>query len=88
MHDLVSFSAAVFSDSLMSEDLGIVLHSSHEHSSDLGSTNPSRTTYWDTDPSSSFSMKFPHFLEESHPLIYTEMKRIKILGDFTVKVLI
>lgn len=49
MHGLVSFSAAVFSDSLMTEDLGIVLHSSHEPSSDWGSANPSRTAYWDTD---------------------------------------
>lgn len=71
MHDLMSFSAAVFPDSLMTEDLGIALHSS----SDPGSANPSRTTYWDTETSSSFSMRIPHFLEEYDPLIYTEMKR-------------
>lgn len=45
MHDLMSFSAAVLSDSLMTEDLGIVLHGSHEHSSALDSANPSGTTY-------------------------------------------
>lgn len=79
MHDLVSSSAAVFSGSLMTEDLGIVLHSSHEHSSDLRSANPSRTSHWDTDTSSSFNMRFPHFLEESHPLIYIEERKRKIL---------